>query len=296
MGLLSKIKELENEKKDDDLSRYFIFKSLFKSFLEDVGAKKGAFLVKHGKFFHLAFPVNIEAKVFTKYTLDASLILSIDNTPYEPFLLFNEGDSLEMELLGTSILYELDNLGCVFLLLSFENRLDVLQKNKKTLLSKIEDFKKEYEQNEILINTSTPPFPKYIGTSSIESKMQGSVLASTKPNFLEFRFTSMFDLSSLHQDTDDLALFYSIVNRINKMIGKPNFAILESNLILNACIFSSLPLDEVVYGTTLKTILSSMYGKDLITKLEIVFVKTLHDSHEKISSWINENYNPLEAL
>lgn len=296
MGLLDKVKKLENEKKDDNLPRYFLFKTLFESFLKDINAKKGAFLVKQGKFFHLAFPINIETEVYRRYSLDASIMLSVDEDTDAPFVLLDGDASLEMDILRTSLLYKLDDLGCAFLLLSFENRLEIIQNSRDKLISKIETFQKEYEQNEILISTSIPPFPKYTGTSSIESKMEGAVLASTKPNFLEFCFASMFDFSSLHADADNLPLFYSIVNRIGNMIGRSNFAILEKDLTLNVCIFSSLPLDNEIYGVTLKTVLSSIYGKDLIDKLEVVFVKTLHDKYEKISSWISESYNPLEVL
>ncbi|MGP1437984.1 MAG: hypothetical protein ACTTKH_02805 [Treponema sp.] len=294
MGLLDKLKKLENIKEDDDSPRYFLFKDLFENFLKSIDAKKGAFLVKQGKFFHLAFPINISCEVFRKYSFDASI--SIEEYSQEPFILFDKNiessNSFETELLNTSVLYKLDDLGCVFLLLNFEDRLKAIQTNREELISKIEAFQKEYNQNEILINTSIPPYPKYIGISSIESKMQGAVLASTTPNFLKFHFSSMFELSSLHEEINNLPLFYSIVNRITNMIGRSNFAILEKDLTLNACIFSSLPLDGVIYSNTLKTVLSSIYGKDLINKLEISFIKELNDKHEKISSWINENYNP----
>ena len=76
------------------------------------------------------------------------------------------------------------------------------------------------------------------------------------------------------------------------MIGRSNLAILDKNLILNACIFSSIPLDYGVYSSTLKTVLFSIYGKELIEKLEISFVKTLYDKRERISSWIAESYDP----
>lgn len=297
MGLLDRAKKLEIAKREDGLPRYFLFKFAFESFLKDIGARKGAFLVKQGKYFHLAFPINIDCEVFKKYSLDATLMMSFEEVENTPFVLFDKDveDSVEIELLSTSILYKLDDLGCVFLLLDFANRLDVLKNNEKILISKTKDFEKEYEKNEILINTSIPPFPKYIGVSSIESKMQGAVLASTSPNFIEFTFSSMFDFSSLHRNKDELPLFYSIVNRISKMIGRSNFAILEKDLVLNVCIFSSIPLDDVVYSSTLRTVLCSIYGKDLVDKLGISFIRTLHDKSEKISSWINESYNPLDS-
>lgn len=298
MGLLDKIKKLETTKKEDELSRYFLFKLIFDSFLKDIGARAGAFLVKQGKYFHLAFPINMNSEIFKTFSLDATIMLSVEKKVGDCFLLFdeNQGDFNEIELLKTSLLYELDDLGCSFLIIDFENRSNVLENNRDELISRILEFKKDYEQNEILINTAMPPFPKYIGTSSIESKMQGSVLASTNPNFLKFDFSSMFDFSSLHNDKDKLPIFYSIVNRISKMIGRSNFAILEKDLTLNVCIFSSLPLDDMIYEATLKTVLSSIYGKDLIDKLEISFIKTLHDKYERVSSWISENYNPLDNL
>ena len=295
MGLLDKVEKFENIKKEGELSRYFLFKSVFESFLKDVGARKGAFLVKQGRFFHLAFPVNVDCEFFRRYSLDASLMSSIENFENTPFLLFNKKIDDSTEVLNTSFLYSFDDLGCVFLLLDFDNRLNILQNDKSFLISRIVDFEKEYKQNEILVNTSIPTFPKYVGVSSIESKMEGAVLASTSPNFLKFSFASMFDFSSLHNDKDNLPLFYSIVNRIGKMIGRSNFAILERDLTLNACIFSSVPLDGVVYTSTLKTVLSSIYGNDIIDKLDIFFVKTLHNKNEKIASWISECYNPLDG-
>ena len=297
MGLLDKVKKLENVKREDELPRYFLFKFTFESFLKDIGARKGAFLVKQGKYFRIAFPINIDCEMFKKYSLDANLMMSFEEVENTPFVLFekNVDNSIETKLLNTSILYKLDDLGCVFLLLDFANRLDILKNNEEVLISKTKDFEKEYEQNEILINTSVPPFPKYVGISSIESKMQGAVLASTSPNFIEFTFSSMFDFSYLHKNKEELPLFYSIVNRISKMIGRSNFAILEKDLVLNVCIFSSLPLDDVVYSSTLRTVLCSIYGKDLVDKLGISFIRTLHDKHEKISSWVSESYNPLDT-
>ncbi|MGP1414869.1 MAG: hypothetical protein ACTTJ6_02880 [Treponema sp.] len=298
MGLLDKLKKIENSKKEDDLPRYFLFKLAFASFLKDVGAKRGAFLVKEGKYFHLAFPLDIDCEVFRSFSLDANVMLSIDRSQDAPFVFFDDAssDSQKFELLNTSLLYELDDLGCMFLLMEFEDRAKVLQDVRNELISKTENFKKEYEQNEILITTTIPPFPKYIGISSIESKMQGAVLASTSPNFLKFNFSLMFDFLSLHKDRDNLPLFYSMVNRISKMIGRSNFAILEKDFTLNACIFSTLPLDDAIYASTLKTVLCSIYGKDLIDKLEISFIKTLHDKHEKVSSWMSDNYNPIDGI
>ena len=292
MGLLDKVRKLENEKKE--LPRYFLFKLAFESFLKDIGARKGAFLLKQGKVFNLAFPINIDCDIFRKYSLDASLMSSVEEDESGAFVLFNKdvASSIKMELLATSLLHKMDDLGCVFLLLDFDNRMDIIKNNNDILLAKIKEFKSEYDQNKILIDTSIPLFIKYLGSSAIESKMQGAILASTKPNFLEFNFSSMFNLSSLHQDTDNLPLFYSIVNRISKMIGRSNLAILDKNLILNACIFSSIPLDYGVYSSTLKTVLFSIYRKELIEKLEISFVKTLYDKRERISSWIAESYDP----
>lgn len=292
MGLLDKVRKLENEKKE--LPRYFLFKLAFESFLKDIGARKGSFLLKQGKVFNLAFPINIDCDIFRKYSLDASLMSSVEEDESGAFVLFNKdvASSIKMELLATSLLHKMDDLGCVFLLLDFDNRMDIIKNNNDILLAKIKEFKSEYDQNKILIDTSIPLFIKYLGSSAIESKMQGAVLASTKPNFLEFNFSSMFNLSSLHQDIDNLPLFYSIVNRISKMIGRSNLAILDKNLILNACIFSSVPLDYGVYSSTLKTVLFSIYGKELIEKLEISFVKTLYDKRERISSWIAESYDP----
>lgn len=298
MGLLDKVKKLENVRKDKESPRYFLFKFIFESLLKDIGAKRGAFLVKQGRNFCLAFPINIDCVLFRKYLLDATLILPIEEGKYDPFVLFDKvlGGSIEMELLNTSLLYKLDDLGCVFLLLDFDDRLSIIKNSKEMLLSKIGDFKGEYEKNRILVDTSIPPFQEYLSTSSIESKMRGATLACTIPNFFEFTFFSMFDFSSLHEDKDNLPLFYSIVNRIKKMIGRYNFAILDKNLVLNTCIFSSLTLDFMVYTSTLKTVLSSIYGKDLIDKLGISVIKTLHDKNERITSWILENYNPLDVV
>ena len=294
MGLLDKVRKLESLKKPPELPRYFLFKFVFESLLKDIGAREGAFLVKQGKFFHLAFPINVDCDVFRKYSLDASLISSSSEKGEGAFLLLEkETDSIsEMELLSTSLLYKMDELGCIFLLMDFADRANVIEKNNDVLLAKVKEFKKVYEQNKILVDTSIPLFPKYLGISAIESKMQGAVLASTTPNFLEFNFSSMFNFPFLHQDRDNLPLFYSIVNRITKMIGRSNFTILEKNLTLNACIFASIPLDYITYSSTLKTVLFSIYGCELIDKLEISFVKTLSDKKERIASWIADSYDP----
>ena len=303
MGLLNKLKNLEGERKMEsytqDKPRYFFFKSLFASFLEKVHAEYGAFLVKHAGVFNIAFPIGIDSETFRLSSFDASFV-SIDNISsfLDSFVILKQKECFECDasFFENTLLYSLDDGNCVFLLLKFDESPNVLfnDENKNDLICEVENFQKEYKNNRILIETCVPPFLKYVGSSSIESKLEGSLIASTIPNFIKFSFKDAFEISDLHSNLDSLVLFYSIVNRISSLIGRYSFAVLEKDLSLNVCIFSSQKLDKNVYGSTLKALLSSMYGFSLIERIGVDFHFDIKNAKEEIEAWVGDAYNPHE--
>ena len=299
MGLLTKTKEFKaTEECRKDLPRYFSFKECFSHFLDEVGALSVAFLVKHAGLFHLAFPLSFDVATFKSASFDASY--SLEGTFVELFSESMDGfANIESEaglkyLRENSILIPMDERRCFFLFLKLKEGDSFFssQEKRDSLLSCVEAFKKTYKENETLIETCTLPISKGLGFSFVESKLKGAVIASTVANIIKISFESVFDLSLLEENIEDLKLFYSMANRISILIGSSNLAVLEKNYSLNVCIFSSQLLDEGIYTMTLKSVLSSIYGSSLIDKLTIKFEKGVSSPKEEIKRWIENIYYP----
>ncbi len=299
MGLLTKTKELKSTGEGKEpLPRYFLFRSLFSQFLSEVDALSGAFLVKHAGIFHFAFPVSFDAIIFNRAVFDASYnldgdFIELSSDRMKGFL--NTDSSYELgALLLNSIIVPMEDNHCVFLFLKFKDGSDffVSQKKRDDVFSSIKDFKTKYKENETLIETCTPFFPKHLGFSFVESKLKGASIASTVANIINISFENAFKLASLNDDAENLAVFYSLVNRISILIGSSNLSVLEKDYSLKICVFSSQLLDEGIYNMVLKSVLSSIYGASLIDKLCITFDKEVASPKEEIRKWIENCYDP----
>lgn len=213
----------------------------------------------------------------------------------EVFLSFPNETNEDFSLLQDSFVYPMDEGSCVFLLLKFDENSEssISEEKKKELFSEMEAFKRDYKENESLINTCTPLYRRHVGFSFIESKLDGSALTSMKISFIKFSFDKAFDVLNLESDENLLPMFYSLVNRIGILVGKSNFSLLQKDLSLNACIFSSQPLDEFIYSTALKSVLSSIYGYSLIEKLKMTFSYDIKNPKDEIRQWM-ENSLSLE--
>ena len=283
--------------------RFSSFMFSLSSFLENIGAEYGAFLIKKGGTFYVACPTGLDTQTFNETSFDASIIMEWqDKKKCEstlPFITFDcdeeHGTFHTSSLLNDSVLYPMDEYNCVFLLWRFEDTCFSPLKTGKIdkLLNAIKTFKQEYKENEVMVATCLPPLPQYVGYSSIESKLEGSTLASKKLNFITFSFEEVFDLSHLEDDIDSLVMFYSMVNRILLLIGKSNFAVLQKDFSLKACIFSSQLLNKNIYTTTIKTVLSSIYAQSLVDKIKIVFREDVTHPKNEVFTWLENVYSPL---
>ena len=283
--------------------RFSSFMFSLSSFLENIGAEYGAFLIKKGGVFYVACPVGLDTQTFNETTFDASTVMkehsSETGEDLKPFITFDateeHGTLHATSLLSDAVLYPMDENNCVFLLWKFEDPSVSPLKNGKidTLINAVEKFKKEYKENEVMVATCLPPLPKYLGTSSIESKLEGSNLTSKELNFITFSFDEIFDLAQLEDDIDSLVVFYSLVNRIMLLIGKSNFAVLQKDFSLKACVFSSQALDKNIYITTIRTVLSSIYVSSLADKIKIVFKENVENPKDEVLGWLENIYSPL---
>lgn len=301
MGLLEKVKSLEQEEASQNEGRYFFVRSSIASLLSELNIEYASFLLKKAGFFYLSLPFGLDSETFRKTEIDASLIASklqggASCIAFSSDDLKNSGETVGMgsSILSGAFLFPMDELGVEFLLLKFEDEsLDIANKDVyASIENKIGSIKKTYKENEMLVKTCLPSFPKYTGSTSIESKLQGSIVASTVANFMEFSFSDMFDFSLLHNDVDSLVIFYSIVNRISALVGKSNLTVLKKDLSLCTCVFSSQCVDEAIYSATLKNVLSSIYGTSLIKKLKINFFYDVKNAKDEIKSWIEDSYLP----
>jgi len=295
MGLLEKVKNLEQEGSlpSQNDGRYFFVRSHVASILNELNVEYASFLFKKAGFFYLAFPFELDSQTFVKTAIDASLIASKSqkDVPYIAFCSDDIESGGANALLKDAFLFPIDDAGMEFLLLKFKGDIpfETNEKFYETIEKNIDSIKKTYKENEMLIKTCVPPYSKYAGFTSIESKLQGSIEASTVANFMEFSFSDMFDFSSLHNNFDDLVIFYSLVNRITALLGKSNLSLLKKDLSLHACIFSSQRVDEAIYSTTLKSLLPSIYGSSLIEKLKLNFYD-VENAKDEIKSWIEDSY------
>jgi len=306
MGFLNRAKHIEVAPPvATDVARKPRFSSFmfgFSSFLENIGAEYGAFLIKKGGVFYVACPVGLDTQTFNETSFDASVVMrgcekACEDT--KPFITFgcaeDHASLLSTSLLSDAVLYPMDDGHCVFLLWRFEDTSFSPFKNGKidSLVSAVEKFKKEYKENEVMVSTCLPPLPKYLGTSSIESRLEGSNLTSKKLNFITFSFDEVFDLCQLEDDIDSLVMFYSVVNRILLLIGKSNFAVLQKDFSLKTCIFSGQLLDRDIYITTIKTVLSSIYATSFVEKIKITFRDDVLQPKDEILKWLENVYSPV---
>lgn len=305
MGFLNRAKHIEVASPvANDVAmkpRFSSFMFSLSSFLENIGAEYGAFLIKKGSMFYVACPVGLDTQTFNRTTFDASVVMKRcdggDNI--KSFITFTsteeQGSLHDLSLLDDAVLYPMDENNCVFLLWKFEDTSVSPLKTGKIdiLVSAVETFKNEYRANEVMVATCLPPLPKYVGFSSIESKLEGSSVASKRLNFITFSFEDIFDLCQLEDDIDSLVMFYSLVNRILLLIGKTNFAVLQKDFSLKTCIFSSQLLDREIYATTIKTVLSSIYASSLVEKIKIIFMDNVTHPKDEVLAWLENVYSPI---
>jgi len=304
MGFLNRAKSIETIATTNDIAmkpRFSSFMFNFSYFLENIGAEYGAFLIKKGGTFYVACPVGLDTQTFNETSFDATIIMANrdkeEKEDIKPFIICTEEHttSFSTSLLHDAVLYPMDESSCVFLLWKFEDTCFSPLKTGKmnALVSSVESFRKEYKENEVMVATCLPPLPKYVGSSSVESKLEGSSLTSKKLNFITFYFDEIFNLSQLEDDIDSLVTFYSLINRILLLIGKSNFAVLQKDFSLKTCIFSSQLLDKNIYTKTIKSVLSSIYASSLVDKIKVIFREDVLHPKDEVLAWLENVYSPL---
>ena len=181
MGLLKKVKSLDIniDFSDQSTPRYELFKSRFTNFLEKMGSEYGAFLIKHAAVFHLVFPIGIDANTFKNISFDARVLLDAVSSS-TLFLSFPDDAGDEFSLLHNALIYPMDGCSCSFLLLKLDDSSECLvsEEKKKNLFFEIDSFKREYKENESLINTCAPLYKRYVGFTFLVSKLEGSAPVS----------------------------------------------------------------------------------------------------------------------